>query len=65
MHMSRAITGIDDHLLNYLLASISRAKRIRLNVAFLMESGVKLLGPALEEAVQGQADIKILTGRYM
>jgi HKD family nuclease len=63
--MGKAITGINDHLLTYLAVSAGKALSIRFNVAFLMETGAKLIVPCLEEAVNRGAEVKILTGRYM
>jgi len=63
--MSRAITGKDDHLLNYLAGAIDRAVGIRFNVAFLMESGTRLITPYLKEAADRGVTTRILTGRYM
>ena len=44
--MSQAITCKEDTLLRYLQESIAKSRRIRFNVAFLLESGVKALGPS-------------------
>jgi HKD family nuclease len=63
--MPNAITGINEHLIDYLNESIRRANSIRLIVAFLMESGAKLLSKELAEAVQRGVPVKILTGRYL
>lgn len=62
---SNIITGNDNHLLEHLLNSFEKAKRIRIVVAFIMESGAKLLVPALEKAVGLGAEIKIITGKYL
>ncbi|MGF7186356.1 HKD family nuclease [Desulfitispora alkaliphila] len=63
--MSNAIVGNDEFLINHLTQAINRSEKIRFNVAFLMESGVKLLGPQLREAIQNGVELKILTGSYM
>jgi superfamily II DNA or RNA helicase/HKD family nuclease len=63
--MHNAITGYDDPLICHLARAIGMASRIRFNVAFMMESGAKLLAPVLHEAYLRGAEIKILTGRYM
>ena len=63
--MPNAITGINEHLIDYLNESIRRASSIRFIVAFLMESGAKLLSKELAEAVQRGVPVKILTGRYL
>lgn len=63
--MSNAIVGEKEHLITHLIYSIRKAKKIRLIVAFLMESGVKLIAPELKHAVNRGAAVEILTGRYM
>ncbi len=59
------ITGDGDHLYNRLKESISRAKRIDIIVAFLMESGVRLLEEDFKEAVDKGASLRILCGNYL
>jgi HKD family nuclease len=63
--LPNAITGINDHLHPYLEKAMQRADRIRLIVAFVMESGVKLLVPQLKLAAERGARIQLLTGRYL
>ena len=63
--MNDAIVGKQDHLLDYLTDAASRAERIRFNVAFLMESGARLISPCLEDAVSRGVGLEVLTGRYM
>jgi superfamily II DNA or RNA helicase len=63
--LPNAITGINDHLRPYLEEAMQRADRIRLIVAFVMESGVKLLVPPLKQAADRGARIQLLTGRYL
>jgi HKD family nuclease len=48
--VTNAITGINDPLQPYLEEAIRRADRIRFIVAFVLESGVKLLVPHLKQA---------------
>jgi superfamily II DNA or RNA helicase/HKD family nuclease len=60
-----AVLGIQDHLLHHLVRSIAKADRMRFIVAFLMESGVRLIGPALKDAARRGAQIQILTSRYL
>jgi len=62
--MTNAIAGENDFL-KYLIEAIGRADRIRFIVSFLMESGAKLIAPALQAAVARGVDIEILTGRYL
>ena len=45
--MINAIVGKDDHLISYLKSAIEKAELIRLNIAFLMESGAKLKKPGV------------------
>lgn len=63
--MTNAIVGQEDHLIAYLVQAIDRAQRIHFNVAFLLESGAKLIAPHLQRAAGRGAGINILTGRYM
>jgi HKD family nuclease len=63
--LPNAITGINDHLHPYLAKAIQRADRIRLIVAFVMESGAKILVPQLKQAAERGAHIQLLTGRYL
>jgi len=63
--MSNAIVGINDYLITYLTEAIAKAESIKFNVAFLMESGAKLIAPPLKTAAARGTKIKILTGRYM
>jgi HKD family nuclease len=60
-----AITGLDDHLLPHLEAAIDRADKIRFIVAFVMESGVKLILPHLKQAARRGVPIQLLTGQYL
>ena len=63
--MPNTITGYDDYLIDHLNDSLTRATSIRIIVAFLMESGVRLIIGALAEAARRGIPIKILTGTYM
>ena len=64
-HSHSSITGSKDPLLRHLQCSIAKADHMRFLVAFLMESGVRLIGPALKEAARRGARIRILTGTYL
>jgi superfamily II DNA or RNA helicase/HKD family nuclease len=59
------ITGDTVHLINRLKESFRQAEAIDIIVAFLMESGVKLLEEELREAVERNIPIRILTGNYL
>jgi superfamily II DNA or RNA helicase len=63
--MINAITGADNHLIPYLEQAIQRAKSIRMIVAFVMESGVKIILPHLLKAAERGVHTKLLTGRYL
>ena len=62
---NNAITGFQTPLLHELLRDLRQAKQVKLIVSFIMESGVKLLIPALEELAQEKVQIKIITGTYL
>jgi superfamily II DNA or RNA helicase/HKD family nuclease len=58
-------TGDTNHLLPKLKESFKKAASIDIIVAFLMESGVKLLKDELAEVVNKNIPIRILTGNYL
>lgn len=62
---SNCITGDMNHLLPKLKESFKKATSIDIIVAFLMESGVKLLKDELKEVVNKNIPIRILTGNYL
>lgn len=62
---SNCITGDQDHLYERLKRSIKNARKIDLIVAFLMESGVRLLVDDFNEAVKNGTTIRILCGNYL
>lgn len=59
------ITGDKNHLYTYIKKAIKEARSIDIIVAFLMESGVRLLEEDLKEAVKRNIPIRILTGNYL
>lgn len=59
------ITGDTNYLLPRLKESFKKAVSIDIIVAFLMESGVKLLKEELKEVVNKSIPIRILTGNYL
>jgi len=63
--LGNAITGWEDSLQPYLADAIQRAESISMIVAFVMESGVKLLTPHLLQAAERDVPIRLLTGKYM
>lgn len=56
---------ITENLADELLPAIEKASGIYILTSFVMESGVKLLEPHLENAVRRNAEIKILAGDYL
>lgn len=62
---SNCITGDTNYLLPKLKESFKKAVSIDIIVAFLMESGVKLLKEELKEVVNKNIPIRILTGNYL
>lgn len=63
--MFNSITGIDNNLLTHLENSIRNSLSIRMIIAFLMESGARLIADQLTEAARRGVRIRILTGTYM
>ena len=63
----RLITGgSDDPFLPHIRAAIRQASEIEIAVAFIKSSGLKLIYPALEEAVvERQARLSVLTSDYL
>lgn len=57
--------GDGDFLVHKLREALKKAKKVDIIVAFLMESGVKLLKKDIEEAVKNNCQIRILTGNYL
>lgn len=57
--------GDNDFLIYKLRDAFKKAKKVEIIVAFLMESGVKLLKKDIEEAVKNNCQIRILTGNYL
>ena len=58
-------TGGDDYFLPKLISAINSAKKIDMTVAFVRETGMRLLIPALREALERGSKIRILTCDYM
>ncbi|OPX45946.1 NgoFVII restriction endonuclease [Ruminiclostridium hungatei] len=59
------VTGDSDHLYKRLKESILKANKIDIIVAFLMESGVRLLEEDFKEAVDKGTVLRILCGNYL
>lgn len=62
---SNCITGNTDYFVNYLKEAFKKAKSIDIIVAFLMESGVRLLEEELKIIKEKNIPIRILTGNYL
>jgi superfamily II DNA or RNA helicase/HKD family nuclease len=62
---NNCVTGDEDHLYIRLKESIAKAKKIDIIVAFLMESGVRLLVEDFKDAAYRGAVIRILSGNYL
>ncbi|NLW08683.1 MAG: hypothetical protein GX036_02335 [Firmicutes bacterium] len=63
--VNNAIRGPGDSLFKYLRAAIAEALEIRFLVAFITESGARLLAKPLREAADRGTPITILTGTYL
>jgi len=63
--VNNAVRGPKDSLYKYLRAAIAEASQIRFLVAFITESGARLLAKPLREASDRGAPIAILTGTYL
>ncbi len=59
------ITGGDDHFLPKLITEINRADKIDMTVAFIRQTGIRLLQYPLRDALERGAKIRILTCDYM
>jgi superfamily II DNA or RNA helicase len=62
---TNCITGDKDYLVNRLRIALNKAKRVDIIVAFLMESGVRLLERDLKALADRNVPIRILTGNYL
>src|SRR5690554_5977286 len=63
--VNNAVRGPGDALYKYLRAAIAEATEIRFLVAFVTESGARLLAKPLREAADRGTPITILTGTYL
>jgi HKD family nuclease len=59
------ITGGNNHFVNYLREAFNKAKKVDIIVAFLMESGVRLIEEDLKNIRDRKIPIRILTGNYL
>ena len=65
MKNDNCIVGDSDYLVTKLKESLDKAVSIDLLVAFLMESGVRLIEEDLRKAVEKGIPVRILTGNYL
>lgn len=56
---------ITENLADELIQGIRRSTAVYIMTSFVMESGVKLLAPHLQEAVDRGAEVKLLAGDYL
>jgi HKD family nuclease len=63
--VNNAVRGPGDSLYKYLRAAIAEAVEIRFLVAFITESGARLLAKPLREAADRGTPVTILTGTYL
>lgn len=56
---------ITENLADELIAGIRHASGIYIMTSFVMLSGVKLLAPYLKEALEREAEVKVLAGDYL
>ena len=63
--MSNVITNHGVSLLRCLRESFARAEQIKIVVSFIMESGVRLLLPDLQKAMERGVPVQILTSNYL
>ena len=62
---NNCITGETNHLLPKLRQAFKKATEVKIIVAFLKDTGVKLLEDDIRELVDRRVNIKILTGNYL
>lgn len=63
--MDKVFTGRGQIFLASLCDDLRNARKIRIIVSFIMESGVRLLEEPLQEALINGAEIEIITGTYL
>jgi superfamily II DNA or RNA helicase/SOS-response transcriptional repressor LexA len=59
------VTGGDDPFLPKLIAAINQATRIDIAVSFIRSSGLSLIKAALEDALEADVQIRIVTSGYL
>jgi superfamily II DNA or RNA helicase/diadenosine tetraphosphate (Ap4A) HIT family hydrolase len=64
-HGRALVRGATDPLLPHLIAHLDHAERVDIAVAFIMESGVRLVEEHLRDVLARGGSIRLLTGRYL
>ena len=64
-HSRALIAGGEDALLPHLLPQIDQASQVDVAVSFLMESGIRLLRPHLQDLLDRQGRLRLVTGDYL
>ncbi len=65
IYSQNCVTGDKDYLYTRIKESMGKARKIDIIVAFLMESGVRLLTEDFREAVNRGAALRLLCGNYL
>lgn len=63
--MINKIELVTNNVFDKLIAAIQRSERIYILTSFIMESGVKLISPYIEEAISRGTKVNICTGDYL
>jgi diadenosine tetraphosphate (Ap4A) HIT family hydrolase len=64
-HDRALIAGVEDPLLHHLLPHIQQAHSVDVTVAFVMDSGVRLLQPHLQELLDRGGRLRLVAGDYL
>ena len=64
-HSRAIIAGGEDELLQHLIPHIDRASRVDAAVSFVMDSGVRLIQPHLQDLLDRGGVLRIVTGDYL
>ena len=64
-HVHPLVAGDEDPLLPHLVALIAEASEVDINVAFVMNSGLDMLLPHLQDMLRQGGRLRLLTGDYL
>ena len=64
-HTRALIEGGEDALLQHLLPHIDEARQVDVAVSFVMESGIRLLRPHLQDLLDRRGRLRFVTGDYL